>query len=136
MPVIPAFKRVKGVVALLEEWTPDGKRVGSEVVFKPECDWYMEEIRGLLGEKVYTDFEKFVEEAGKEKAKKVLDGEIVEHEIELPETARMVGCPLGEYKWEKRVAPMYYPFKGSKEYLVRERLRPGRIDERLLEALK
>ena len=117
-------KKVKGVVALLEQWTPDGKRVGSEIVFRPECDWYMEEIRGVLGETVYTDAEKFVEEIGKEKAERVFDGEIVEHTYELPETARLVGCPLEKIGWEKRVAPVYYPLKGSKEYLVREKLRP------------
>jgi hypothetical protein len=110
-------EKMKGVLAQLKTRTKDGHVIDSEIVFKPMCDWYIDDLNDYLGAIRYDDFSKVIDEFGVDVSSRVLDGEIVEVEAEARPNYRQVSC--AERKFAKKSSPIVYPWRGAmKEYLV------------------
>lgn len=112
-------EKMKGVITQLITRGKTGD-VDSEVIFKPFCDVFLEEQHDYLGATKYSDISVVIEEFGVDVAEKVMAGELVEVERDLPPNARITYCP-GPYRYIKVEREIRHPVPGwRKEYLVRD----------------
>ena len=109
--------KMKGVIAQLKTYTKDGKEIDSEIVFKPSCDWYIDELNDYLGAISYRDIGDVIDEFGLDVAERVVSGEIVPVEKEARPGIRLVSCANREFT--KQTSPIVHPWPGArKEYLI------------------
>jgi len=92
MSVCPV-QDMTGVAAQLHRITPDGVVIESNLVFRPECEWYMPKAGDRLGEVEYTDVVEFVEDFGVDALNKVLAGEVVFVKKKPGPDFEYRGCP-------------------------------------------
>lgn len=115
-----AKEKVKGVLAELKIFSKEGNVLDSEIVFKPYCEVYLDKLHDYLGQTRYLDIGAVIDEFGIDTVEKVVGGEVVEVERDLPEDARIVSCPKTE-RIVKRSSEIRYPWPGARrEYLIRE----------------
>lgn len=91
--------KMKGVVAQLVTTDDRGNRLESKFVFRPDCDWRITALRDELAESVFTDFSLITEEFGADVAQRIVDGEVVEVEREVPADLELVGCRRRDDPW-------------------------------------
>ena len=114
-------EKMKGVLAELKTHTKEGRLINSEIVFKPYCEWYIEPLRDGYAETKYDDVGVVIDEFGIDVAEKVVEGELVEVEREVPNGFRLVSCTI-DPKVVKKASRIVYPWRDAmKEYLTREK---------------
>jgi len=111
-------RKMRGVVAELVRKDAQGVRVGSELVFRPECDWFIPKLGDRLAEISLTT-EGFVKEFGAATLERVMKGEIVEVETKPSPDMEFRGCPLKSKPWHRTSYKTVYPFEGTQEDLRR-----------------
>jgi len=117
--VLGPTEKMKGVLAQLKTYNEEGKVIDSEIVFRPFCEWYIERARDGYAETKY-EFGAAIDEFGLDILTRVTEnGEVVEVEREVPEGFTLVSCRKST-EIMKRISPIFYPVRGSKEYLGRE----------------
>lgn len=110
---------MRGVLAQLLTFDDKGQRVGSKIVFRPECNWWLKDLHDNLAE-IDMTLESVLREHGEGVAQKVLEGDIVDVEVAPPVDAEEKGCPVEKGKpWHKVSYEMSYPFHGRQEDLTR-----------------
>lgn len=118
--------KMDGVIAQLHTYSPEGKPIGSQIVFRPNCEWYIPELRDGLAETEFTDLGSVIDEFGVEVAEKIIEGEIVDVTREIPEGMyQQVSCKAEKPQFEILSTKIRYPIPDStKEYLVKKRPAP------------
>lgn len=111
-------RKMHGVVAELVRYDAKGNRVGSELVFRPQCDWFIPKLGDRLAEISLTT-EGFVKEFGATTLERVMKGEIVEVESKASEDMEFRGCPLKSKPWRRTSYKTVFPFEGTQEDLSR-----------------
>jgi len=112
-------EKMEGVLAELKTYNATGKEMQSQIVFKPYCDWYIEQLHDGYAETKYLDMGAVIDEFGLDVATKVIEGEIVKVEREVPEGFRQTSCRVS-IDIIKNSSSIRWPFPGGrKEYLVR-----------------
>ena len=109
---------MRGVVAELVRYSADGTRVGSELVFRPECEWFIPKLGDNLAEVSFTT-EGFIKEFGASVLEKVMKGEIIPVEAKPSSDTEYRRCPLKSKPWRKTSYKTVYPFEGAREELSR-----------------
>lgn len=114
-------EKMKGVIAELKTFLPDGKEIDSKFEFRPYCDWFIEKLHDGYASTKYDDIGAIIDDFGLDVAEKVVKGEIVEVEREAPEDFRLVSCPA-KVNYIKSASSIVYPWRGAmREYLIREK---------------
>jgi len=111
-------RTMRGVVAELVRRDVQGNRVESELVFRPECEWFIPKLGDTLGEISFTT-EGFVKEFGAEILARVMKGEIVKVEAKASSDMVYRGCPLKSKPWRRTSFKTVFPFEGTQETLSR-----------------
>ncbi len=113
-------QKVKGVLAQLITRDGKGQRIDSHIVWRPYCDIYMTKLHDSLAETEFTDFGNVIKDFGLDVAQKVVDGQIVEVEMELSPDEEVRSCPPGNQRFIRVNYMIHYPGEGSKEDLMSE----------------
>ena len=116
--------KMDGVLAELKTYTDKGDCIGSEIVFRPTCEWYLPDLNDYLGQTKYSDLGAVIDEFGVDVAEKVIEGEIVPVVRDLPEKQeryRLVACPGEPKEYERIRSSIRYPLPGSKDALIVKR---------------
>ncbi len=118
------MRQMQGVIAQLKTYGKKGEPIDSEIVFKPQCDWYMPDLQGYLAQTQYPDIAAVIDEFGLGVATKVITGEVVSVVRELQDDApfKLSSCPVGDKQFQKISSPIRYPIDASKEQLISKRL--------------
>jgi len=111
-------KKMRGVVAELIRYDAKGNRVGGELVFRPECEWFIPKLGDNLAEVALTT-EAFIKEFGASVLERVMKGEIVEVESKPSSDMEFRGCPLESKPWRRKSYKTVFPFEGTQEDLSR-----------------
>ena len=114
-------EQMTGIVTELARYVGH-ERVESEIVFAPDCDWWMKDAGDYLAMTTYTDFEAFIAEFGHDVAKQVTEGEIVKVTRAAPDYLEHRGCEK-KGKFIKVMLPIHGhrdSIKGYQEHLTRE----------------
>lgn len=113
-------EKMKGVIAELKTYLPDGTEIDSKFEFRPYCDWFIEKLHDGYASTKYEDIGAIIDDFGIDVAERVVKGEIVEVERETPEDFRLVSC-REKVKYVKRASKIVYPWRDAmREYLIRE----------------
>jgi len=114
-------EKMKGVIAQVKTYLRDGTEIDSQIEFRPYCDWYIKPLHDGYASTRYDDLGAVIEEFGIDVAEKIVKGEIVEVEREVPEDFQLVDC-REKVKFKKVAHEIRYPWPGAmKEYLIREK---------------
>ena len=119
------MQKMEGVIAQLQTFAPGpgGKVINSEIVFRPQCDWYMPDLHDHLGVTGYHDIGAVIDEFGIDVAEKIVEGEIVPVVREVEEDKyQLTSCKAEKKEFEIVSSTIRYPIPDSvKEYLVVKR---------------
>lgn len=115
---VKAGEKIKGIVAELLTYDDKGKRVGSKLVFRPFCEYYVPKWNDEYAE---TEFmpDEFIKEFGEDVFKKVTDGEIIEAESTIGEHSIKKTCSI-DRDFIKVKDKIIFPYAGKTERLVRK----------------
>lgn len=127
---VPPDRKVKGVLAQLNRYTCDGKRIGSKLVFQPSCDYYVPKWNDVWADTEFTDVEDAVKKFGRKAVERALKGEIVKTQHNIGEFSVKEKCKWGD-DFIKVRSKCIYPYESFEERLVRKKL----YDERSIGSL-
>lgn len=115
---VKAGEKIKGIVAELLTYDDEGKRVGSKLVFRPFCEYYVPKWNDEYAETEFTP-DKFIEDFGEDVFRKVTAGEIVEAESTIGEYSIKKTCST-DRDFIKVKDNIIFPYAGKTERLVRK----------------
>ena len=117
------MEKMKGVFAELKTYSREtGEVVGTELVFRPFCDWARTDDypgHSVIWGTTYGNVEAAIKDFGLDVVTRATQGEVVEVETEVPKEYEILSCHVDE-RFEKDTYSIKYPSAGVKETLIRK----------------